>query len=51
MELNEARIEERMSRCSLEGWRLGGAPGATAGVGYLHRGTESNLPCRKCKAS
>lgn len=51
VELNEARIEERMSRCSLEGWRLGGAPGAVAGMGYLHEGTVSNLPCRECRAS
>ena len=35
-----------MSRCSLEGGRLGGAPGAVAGavVGYLHGGAESRRP-------
>lgn len=51
VELKEAKIEERMSRCSLEGWRLAGAPGAVVGMGYLHGGAESNLPCRKCRAS
>lgn len=41
-ELKEAKMEDRMSRCSLDGWRLGGAP--RAGRGYLHGGAESSRP-------
>lgn len=46
-------MEERMSRCSVEGGRLGGAPGAVAGaaVGYLHGGAESKRPRRSGMAS
>lgn len=46
--LKEARMEDRMSRCSLDGCRTraGFRPAicGTAGPGYLHGGAESSRP-------
>lgn len=44
-------MEERISRCSLEGGRLDGAPGAAADDGYLHGGAESRRPRREGRVS